>query len=67
MTEEQVKIYLSKHVLPQHDKGNEAILRNIIFTLAENIDWEEAKELIYKHHPELKNQKYFDSLDLTVK
>ncbi len=52
MTEQQVKAYLSRYVLPQKNKSNEDILRTIIFTLGE-INWQKAGELILKKHPEV--------------
>jgi len=64
MTEQQAKIYLSKYVLPKTPEG--AILRQIIFRTAD-IDWKEVINDLYAFNPELKNEKYFDSLDLTVK
>lgn len=62
MTEQQAKIYLSKYVLPKTPEG--VILRQIIFRTAE-VNWKKVIDILYAFNPELKNQKYFDSLDLT--
>jgi len=58
MTTEQVKIYVSKYIIPQFNKGNESILRSLIFSLAE-VNWEQVGKLIIHEHPEL-NQKMID-------
>jgi len=52
MTPDQAKIYVSKYVIPQCNKGNEAILRNIIFSLS-SVEWIQAGLMIVKEHPEL--------------
>ena len=52
MTAEQAKIYISKYVIPQCNKGNEAILRELIFSLS-NVDWSKAGNIIIHEHPEL--------------
>ena len=64
MTEQQVKIYISKYVLPQLSGANENVLRHTIFSLAK-INWQEVGEILYKEHPELNNPEYYNSLDLT--
>jgi len=58
MTEDQAKIYISKYVIPQCNKGNEAILRNIIFSLS-SVEWIQAGAMIIKEHPEL-TQEFID-------
>ncbi len=63
MTEQQIKAYISRYVLPQANKSNENILRKIIFSLTE-INWQEVEQVIMKEHPELQNEKYFNSLIL---
>ena len=58
MTAEQAKTYISKYIVPQLNKGNEAILRSLIFSLSD-VDWEQVGKVIIHEHPEL-NQKYID-------
>ena len=55
MTAEQAKIYISKYIVPQLNKGNEVILRSLIFSLSD-VDWEQVGKVIIHEHPEL-NQK----------
>lgn len=63
MNKEQAQIYLSKYVITKDDAG--AIWRKIVFDAAEKIDWEEVVNILYFFNPELENQEYFNSLDLT--
>jgi len=58
MTAEQVKIYISKYIIPQLNKGNESILRSLIFSLSD-VNWEEVGKVIIHEHPEL-TQEYID-------
>lgn len=67
MTEEQTKIYLSKYVIPQDHKPNEAILREIIFSSSLNINWQEVEKVIRREHPELSDKRYFEKLDLVAR
>ena len=62
LTEEQVKIYISKYVIPHGNKTNEAILRSIIFSAVK--DWVEVGEIIMEQNPALESKKYIESLDL---
>jgi len=59
MTAEQVKIYMSKYVIPQCNKGNEAILRDLIFSLSDDV-FEQAGAIIIHEHPEL-TQEFIDN------
>ena len=61
MTAEQAKIYISKYIVPQLNKGNEAILRSLIFLLAD-VDWEQVGKLIIYEHPELNKKDIDDKL-----
>lgn len=63
MTEQEIKNYISRYVLPQTNKANENILRKIIFSLVE-VNWQEVEQVIMKEHPELQNAEYFNTLIL---
>jgi hypothetical protein len=52
MTEQEIKALLSTKVLNLQDKAKETILRNIIFSLTSNIDWQLVLKLIYNYMPE---------------
>jgi len=66
LTADQAKIYISKYVIPQSDKSNEKILRQIIFTLAE-LDWLRVAKIIVEQNPELMYEQYVRELDLVSK
>jgi hypothetical protein len=55
MNEQEIKEYISKTVLPQEDKSNENILREIIFSCAD-VDWSKVEGVIKKEHPEINNE-----------
>jgi len=60
MTSEQVKIYVSKHILTQYNGADKDILRYLIFSLSENVNWDEAGQWIIMKHPEL-TQEFIDN------
>lgn len=59
MTEQQAKIYISKYIIPQCNKGNESILRSIIFSLS-SVEWIQVGAMIIKEHPEI-TQEFIDN------
>lgn len=50
--------YLSMVVLPQENKSNENTLRFILFNNCNNINWDNAKEIIEREHPEMKGYEW---------
>lgn len=56
----KIKSVLSEFVLKLDDKSKEQVIRQIIFSLADNIDWHTVKNLICNYMPEL--AKKFDNV-----
>jgi len=64
MTEEQAKIYVSKCIIPQLYGSDQGILREMIFSMAKEINWDDVGKMILNQHPELR-QKDIDQLKTT--
>ena len=61
MTAEQAKIYISKRIIPQVYGSDQGILRELIFSMAKEINWDDISKTILREHPELR-QKDIDDL-----
>ena len=61
MTEDQAKIYVSKRIIPQVYGSDQGVLRELIFSMAIEINWEDISKTILREHPELR-QKDIDDL-----
>jgi len=64
MTAEQAKIYVSKRIIPQVYGSDQGILRELIFSMAKDINWNDVGKRILREHPELK-QEDIDQLKTT--
>jgi len=54
MTGDQARIYVSKYILPQlKNGGDEMVLRHLVFSMAQGIDWKDVGQMIINQHPEL--------------
>ena len=53
--ETEIKLLLSMEILPNiKDKSIECVLRHILFSDNNNIDWNEALDIVCEYMPELK-------------
>ena len=63
MTEDQARIYVSKYILPQlKNGGDESVLRHLVFSMAQGIDWQEVGRMIINQHPELNQDRINNEL-----
>lgn len=56
MTDEEIKILLSKKLRGIKDAGLQEVVRNIIFTQAENIDWRVTLMIMKSYMPEIEKE-----------
>ena len=54
-TEQEIKEILSKYLYSIQDASLQAVVRNIIFTMSKNMNWQEVYKLMCHHMPELLN------------
>lgn len=53
LSDNEIQILLSEKVLTFSDHSKQIIIRQIIFSLSENIDWQKVYSLILDYMPEL--------------
>jgi hypothetical protein len=53
LTNAEIRSLLAEKVLTMEDKSKEHILRHLIFSLAENINWQDVYDLMLENMPEL--------------
>ena len=56
-TEQEIKEILSKYLYSIQDASLQAVVRKIIFSMSENMNWEEIYKVMCAQMPELLNEK----------
>ena len=57
MTDQEVKVLISRYVLNMEDKAKEDTLRYILFGTYNQINWQEAYQVMITNMPELTMEK----------
>lgn len=52
-SDQEIKEILSKYLYSIQDLSLQAVVRNIIFTTAQNMDWQQVYKTMKYHMPEL--------------